>query len=59
MCPYLVGSYGRVAQEIARYLDRGYRTFILDIPVDRRDLSDIGRVFDVARHPMLASATHA
>lgn len=32
MCPYLVGSYGRVAEELARYIRIGYRTVILDIP---------------------------
>ena len=49
MCPYLVGSYGRVAQELARYLDRGYRTFILDIPADADDLQHANRVFDEAQ----------
>ncbi len=32
MCPYLVGSYERVAKELARYITVGYKTFILDIP---------------------------
>ena len=60
MCPYLVGSYGSVAQEVARYLDRGYRTFILDIPADAQDLPHSQRVFDEARTlaPSL-SASHA
>ena len=31
-CPYLVGSYERVGAELAAYLERGFRTFILDIP---------------------------
>ena len=31
-CPYLVGSYDVVADELARYLALGYATFILDIP---------------------------
>jgi len=31
-CPYLVGSYDRVADEIARYVGVGYRTIILDVP---------------------------
>jgi len=31
-CPYLVGSYKRVAQELARYIAAGHHTFILDIP---------------------------
>jgi alkanesulfonate monooxygenase len=44
-CPYLVGSYERVAQEIARYVGAGYKTFILDIPPTREELSHIGLVF--------------
>jgi alkanesulfonate monooxygenase len=31
-CPYLVGSYTRVGQEIARYLAAGCSTIILDVP---------------------------
>jgi len=41
MCPYLVGSYDRVAQELARYIARRYRTFILDVPFDREELDHI------------------
>ncbi len=37
-CPYLVGSFDRVAQELARYMRVGYGSFILDIPLDRREL---------------------
>lgn len=48
-CPYLVGSYQRVAQELARYIETGYRTFILDIPPSREELGHIGTVFDLAR----------
>jgi len=36
-CPYLVGSYGRVAHELARYIAAGFRTFILDIPPDEEE----------------------
>jgi alkanesulfonate monooxygenase len=31
-CPYLVGSYTRVGEEIGRYLAAGSRTIILDVP---------------------------
>ena len=31
-CPYLVGSYERVAEELARYMSLGFGTFILDVP---------------------------
>ena len=47
-CPYLVGSYSRVAGEVARYVAAGYRTFILDIPPDEEELSHIGAVFGLA-----------
>lgn len=59
MCPYLVGSYTRVAEELARYLDRGYRTFILDIPSERRDLGHTLRAFEAARAGALVSAANA
>jgi len=44
-CPYLVGSYARVAEEIAKYVEAGYKTFILDIPPTREELTHIGFVF--------------
>lgn len=47
-CPYLVGSYEQVANEIGRYLSLGYRTFILDIPWDAEDLQHIRTAFDQA-----------
>jgi alkanesulfonate monooxygenase len=45
MCPYLVGSYERVAQELARYIALRYRTFILDVPFDRGELDHINIAF--------------
>jgi alkanesulfonate monooxygenase len=45
-CPYLVGTYGRVADEIARYAAAGYRTIILDVPPDREELDHTGRVLE-------------
>jgi alkanesulfonate monooxygenase len=48
-CPYLVGSYERVASEIARYVALGSTTFILDIPASREELEHIGIVFDQSR----------
>jgi len=48
-CPYLVGAYERVADEVSRYLDLGYRTFILDIPPNAEELESIGKVFEIAR----------
>jgi alkanesulfonate monooxygenase len=37
-CPYLVGSYDRVAEELARYIALGHKTFILDVPPSREEL---------------------
>ena len=47
-CPYLVGSYETVANELSRYISLGYRTFILDIPPDEDELEHAGAVFDRA-----------
>jgi alkanesulfonate monooxygenase len=47
-CPYLVGSYDRVADEVARYVDAGYRTFILDVPAGPEEMRHIGVVFERA-----------
>jgi alkanesulfonate monooxygenase len=46
-CPYLVGSYGRVAAELARYAGAGFTTYILDIPPSEEELRHIGVVFDL------------
>jgi alkanesulfonate monooxygenase len=53
ICPFLVGSYDRVADEVARYIDAGYRTFILDVPASAEEMQHIGTVFEraVARCP--------
>lgn len=48
-CPYLVGSYDMVAAELAKYIERGYTRFILDIPATREELEHINRVFSRAR----------
>jgi alkanesulfonate monooxygenase len=48
-CPYLVGSYERVAAELARYIELGTTTFILDIPASQVELEHIGVVFELAR----------
>jgi alkanesulfonate monooxygenase len=44
-CPYLVGSYRRVADELARYIALGFRAFVLDIPPSKEELDHIGIVF--------------
>lgn len=48
VCPFLVGSYDRVADEVARYVDIGYRTFILEAPVSADEMRHTGVVFERA-----------
>jgi alkanesulfonate monooxygenase len=47
-CPYLVGRYDEVADELARYIALGYRTFILDIPPNEEELRHTSIAFDRA-----------
>ena len=44
-CPYLVGSYEVVSAELGRYLELGFRSFILDIPRSREELAHIDVAF--------------
>ena len=39
MCPYLIGSYVQVADELAAYQSAGFRTVILDVPPSAEDLA--------------------
>lgn len=48
ICPFLVGSYDQVADEVARYVDAGYRTFILDAPPSSEEMEHVGMVFERA-----------
>jgi alkanesulfonate monooxygenase len=52
-CPYLVGSYGRVGRELGRYLDLGFKTYIVDIPTSRAELGHIVTAFGRAADGML------
>jgi alkanesulfonate monooxygenase len=47
-CPYLVGSHDQVAEELARYIALGYKTFILDVPPSQEELRHVDIVFDRA-----------
>jgi alkanesulfonate monooxygenase len=47
-CPYLVGSYEEVSEEVSRYMRGGFHSFILDIPPTREELSHIQTVFEYA-----------
>ena len=44
-CPYLVGSYSRVGEELCRYTALGFRTFILDVPREDEDFHHIAVAF--------------
>jgi alkanesulfonate monooxygenase len=52
MCPYLVGSYEQVADEMAKYLAAGYRTVILDVPPSAEDLQHTFAAFALAAQPV-------
>jgi alkanesulfonate monooxygenase len=47
-CPYLVGSYEEVADELSRYVRSGYQTFILDIPPAQEELNHVRAAFEHA-----------
>jgi alkanesulfonate monooxygenase len=47
-CPYLVGSYEKVATELSRYIKLGFSTFILDIPPEEEELYHTGIAFTQA-----------
>jgi alkanesulfonate monooxygenase len=47
-CPYLVGSYKRVAIELAGYMAAGYKTFILDVPPNEEELHHSNIAFQCA-----------
>jgi alkanesulfonate monooxygenase len=47
-CPYLVGSYQSVSEELSHYMQLGYRCFILDIPPNRDELLHVQAVFQMA-----------
>ena len=55
-CPYLVGDFATVAEEIARYLMLGYTDFILDIPTAAEDLETASIVFRMAEAKAAMSA---
>ena len=47
-CPYLVGDYDEVAEELARYISFGHRTFILDIPSAEEEFEHTAAAFRTA-----------
>lgn len=48
-CPYLVGDYDTVAEEMAGYLRAGFQTFIFDVPQEPDDLAHGNIVLAKAR----------
>jgi len=53
-CPYLVGSYSKVAHAIAGYVSAGYRTFVLDVPASPEELRHIAAAFGAAAESLAA-----
>ena len=53
MCPYLVGSYEEVAEEMSRYFSAGFRRVILDVPPGSEDLAHTFEAFNLAMQPVL------
>lgn len=53
MCPYLVGSYDQVSEELSRYFRVGYRTVILDVPPDADELAHTFASINLAVQPVL------
>jgi alkanesulfonate monooxygenase len=47
-CPYLVGNREKVADEVARYIDAGCRTFIMDTARDESDYAETSALFEQA-----------
>ena len=52
MCPYLVGSYEEVAEEMSRYFSAGFRRVILDVPPGSEDLAHTFAAFNLAMQPV-------
>lgn len=52
-CPYLVGNYREVSDEISQYLQAGCDTCILDIPVSEQELKHTKHVFKKAEAMVL------
>lgn len=53
-CPYLVGSYDRVARTVAHYIRLGAKTFILDVPASDEELVHSNIVFAHAQEMVAA-----
>lgn len=52
-CPYLVGNYEEVSEELSNYIRTGCKTVILDIPVSEAELQHTLQVFEQAEAQVL------
>jgi len=55
-CPYLVGDHATVGNEIKKYLTLGYKTLILDAPVEEKDLAHTNAALAVALNSLKSGA---
>jgi alkanesulfonate monooxygenase len=58
MCPYLVGDHAAVGRHLAGYIERGHRTFILDVPPNPEEFSHTCDAFNQALE-MSTCRTHS
>lgn len=54
LCPYLVGSYSKVAHSLAGYVSSGFQTFVLDVPADPDEMRHIAAAFGAAADSLAA-----
>jgi alkanesulfonate monooxygenase len=52
-CPYLVGSYGKVGEEIGRYVAAGCRAIILDVPPSLEEMLHIRLAVEAAEKALV------
>jgi alkanesulfonate monooxygenase len=53
-CPYLVGSYDRVGEELGRYLTAGCGTIILDVPPTQSEMRHVRLSVEAAEKVLLS-----
>jgi alkanesulfonate monooxygenase len=53
-CPYLVGSYEQVGEELGRYLSTGCRAIILDVPPTQTELCHVRRSISAGQKAVLS-----
>jgi alkanesulfonate monooxygenase len=53
-CPYLVGSYERVGEELGRYLASGCRAIILDVPPNATEMRHVALSIAAAEKAVLS-----